>query len=395
MLNQKLTKTIVDKISFEKTGQKFYWDKELAGFGLRVGKTKKAYIVQKAVNGRTERHTIGIHGVYTPETARQEAKDYLHTMSKQISIREEKKEKKLKYHTLQDVFDSYIADRSANISKKTVKDYQGFYKNYLAIWSLKEINKITRDDVLDYYKEIVDTGKKTTANHVFKLLKTLYNYAQIDNEDLKNPVDILSKKKLWSANVRRDTYIKEHEISKWYNAVMAINNHSFKDALLVTLLTGMRKSEVFTMKWDYIDFKDKTLKIPYTKNKKPLILPLNTHLYNILFERKKYAAKSEWVFVGFGKDGHIAEPKKVMKKISEDSGVMFKMHDLRRTFTTIANNMHASTHSIKRLINHSMASDVTAGYIMSDVNSLRDISQKISDRIWSLMQNNDEIVGSA
>jgi integrase len=395
MLNQKLTKTIVDKIPFEKTGQKLYWDKELPGFGLRVGKTKKAYIVQKAVNGRTERHTIGVHGIYTPETARQEARNYLHTMSKQISIREEKKEKKLKHHTLQDIFDNYIEDRSTNISPKAIKDYKSFYKNYLSVWSTREMDNISKDEIVSYYKKIIGQGKNSTADHTFKLLKALYNYAQIENENLRNPVDILSKRKLWSPNVRKTTYIKEHEIAQWYKAVTMINNHSFKDALLVTLFTGMRKSEVFSMKWDYIDFKEKTLTIPHTKNKKPLTLPLNTHLYNILSERNKYAAKSQWVFVGNGKDGHISEPKNVMKKIAEDSGVTFKMHDLRRTFTTIANNMDVSTHSIKRLINHSMASDVTAGYIMSDVNSLRDVSQKIGDRIWSLAQDSSNAMVSA
>ena len=70
----KLTKRIVDAADVREKDY-FVWDDELPGFGLRVfASGKRSYLIQYRAAGRTRRYTIGLHGVWTPETARQEAK---------------------------------------------------------------------------------------------------------------------------------------------------------------------------------------------------------------------------------------------------------------------------------------------------------------------------------
>lgn len=70
----KLTKRAVDAAE---SGAKDYviWDDELPGFGLRVFTSgKRSYVLRYRSAGRSRRFTIGLHGVWTPERARQEAK---------------------------------------------------------------------------------------------------------------------------------------------------------------------------------------------------------------------------------------------------------------------------------------------------------------------------------
>ena len=70
----KITKRLVDASEIR---EKDYviWDDELPGFGLRVfASGKRSYVIQYRALGRSRRCTIGLHGVWTPETARQEAK---------------------------------------------------------------------------------------------------------------------------------------------------------------------------------------------------------------------------------------------------------------------------------------------------------------------------------
>ncbi|HAU0884427.1 TPA: integrase, partial [Legionella pneumophila] len=61
------------------------------------------------------------------------------------------------------------------------------------------------------------------------------------------------------------------------------------------------------------------------------------------------------------------------------SGVSFTVHDLRRTFATTAESLDLPAYALKRLLNHKMNNDVTAGYIMRDVERLRKPMQRITD----------------
>jgi hypothetical protein len=54
---------------------------------------------------------------------------------------------------------------------------------------------------------------------------------------------------------------------------------------------------------------------------------------------------------------------------------------LRRTFITIAESLDISAYTLKRLVNHKMTNDVTAGHIISDVERLRDPMQRITSQL--------------
>jgi hypothetical protein len=68
-----------------------------------------------------------------------------------------------------------------------------------------------------------------------------------------------------------------------------------------------------------------------------------------------------------------------MDLVIKASGVDFRLHDLRRTFVTVADSLEMSPYAIKRLVNHKTSSDVTAGYIGNDVERLRGPVQRVTD----------------
>ena len=78
-------------------------------------------------------------------------------------------------------------------------------------------------------------------------------------------------------------------------------------------------------------------------------------------------------------------PKKAVLKVAELSGVPFILHDLRRTFATIADSLDLPAYALKRLLNHKMNNDVTAGYIVADVERLRKPMQLITEYILKCM----------
>jgi hypothetical protein len=94
------------------------------------------------------------------------------------------------------------------------------------------------------------------------------------------------------------------------------------------------------------------------------------------------ASPTEFVFPGTGKKGYISNVRWQLDKIRRETGIKFTVNDLRRTFITIAENLDLSGYTLKRLLNHKIDdSNVTAGYIVTDVERLRNPMQRISDKI--------------
>jgi integrase len=220
-----------------------------------------------------------------------------------------------------------------------------------------------------------------------RVLRALFNFAAGQYEDsqgksliTENPVKRLSQTRAWYRVERRQTFIKAHELEAWHNGIQCLKNETLRDYLILILFTGLRRQEAAKLRWNHVDLKAKTLTITNTKNNETYSLPLSDYLHNLLLARKKNST-SDYVFPGTGASGHIIEPRKQIAKVITASSIQFSIHDLRRTFITIAESLDIPAYALKRLLNHKMNNDVTAGYIMLDVERLRKPMQMITDYI--------------
>ena len=66
----KLTKRLIEASPCPSRGQTFIRDDELPGFALRLTPGRKTFIVEKRLQKRLYRVTIGAYGAYTVEQAR-------------------------------------------------------------------------------------------------------------------------------------------------------------------------------------------------------------------------------------------------------------------------------------------------------------------------------------
>ena len=101
---------------------------------------------------------------------------------------------------------------------------------------------------------------------------------------------------------------------------------------------------------------------------------------------KRYANRtSEYVFPSPSGAIPMPDPTRQVDRVKQASGLSFAIHDIRRTFITIAESLDISAYSIKRLVNHTLAGgDITAGYVVADVERLRAPMQTITDKILQL-----------
>lgn len=398
-MTDKLTKTFVESLLFLETGQAFYRDSQLKGFGLRVGKNSKVYFAESKVNEKTVRVTIGHHGLFTAEQARLEARSILGMMARGINPNDVDKARKAKSVTLAEVYKAYLVARSS-LKPRTIYDYDRFMKTHYLDWNNKPIAEINKDMIERKHREIGERSE-AQANLSMRFMRALFNFAIGQYEDSNgiptisdNPVKRISQTRAWYRVERRQTVIKPHQLPAWFKAVYALpmlsnglNRQAVRDYLLLLIFTGLRREEGLALQWRDVDFKAKTLTIPDPKNRQAHTLPLTQFLFDLLRNRYENNLEgSAFVFAGRGIKGYMDDPNKQMKLVIEASGVQFTPHDLRRTFITIADSLDISAYALKSLANHKMTNDVTAGYIIGDAERLRVPMQQVTDYLLKHMQ---------
>ncbi|WP_353573403.1 integrase family protein, partial [Candidatus Albibeggiatoa sp. nov. BB20] len=381
---KKLTKSYVDKLPFPEKGQVFYRDPELKGFALRATKGSKTYIVETSVRGKTCRVTIGKHGVFSPDQARIQAKKLLADMAMGINPNQQKQQERARTVTLQQAFNQFMQERQ--LKPHTRYDYGNCFEAVFKSWHHKQIFDIKKPMVSSYYEKLCAERGEAYANLSMRFLRSLLNFANAAYEDNEgnrlftdNPVTVLSDKRQWRIVARRERLIKAQQLPIWWSAVQNLSNTTHRDYFILLLLTGLRKREAATLNWDNVDLDSGTIKIIETKNSQPHTLPLSDFLQNLL-EARLQGSTSQWVFEG-RKNKPIVESRHQINLVQSQSGIEFSCHDLRRTFATIAENLDISQYTIKRLLNHTNNQDVTAGYIIKDIERIRTAMQQITDSV--------------
>jgi len=382
-IRKKITKTFVDSLPYPDKGQVFYWDADLMGFGVYVGTTSKTWFVEKRIDNKTKRLSLGKYPVLTAEQARAKAMEQLGKMSVGIDPVKEKREKKIKAVTLGEVFTAFLDART--LKPKTIRDYTGVMNNIYPDWQKLPITDITRDAVERRHKKIGEERGEAYANLGARTLRSVLNYAGAKYETGKglsvlpeNPVKRISQTRSWFKVERRTSHLKPHQLVAWFDAVLSIDNDTIRDYLIFVLLTGCRKDESAKLQWTDIDLTDASYILRDPKNHRPIQLPLSNYLADMLTTRKANSS-SAFVFPGDGVRGYLVEPKRQLAKIIEKTELPFGMHDLRRTFVTIAESLDISSFAVKALVNHKQGDDVTSGYIQMNVERLRQPMQTITD----------------
>lgn len=405
----KLTKTFVDNVEIPLPNgnarvQKIYRDTKLNGFGLRVTSSgSKSFVVEQKLNGRTKRVTIAKYGHLTTEQARKEAQRILGDMAVGKDPNAERKVALAMKVTLSEAFEDYLKTRK-NLKPSTINDYQRVMREVFSTWQNKRLTDIDKDMV---QKKHDDYGKRSQAraNNAMRVLRAVFNHAIKKYEDadgnpiLKyNPVSRLSNNRAWFNVGRKQRVIKNYELPIWWEQVEQFPRVQTSNYFKFLLLTGLRRDEAAKLKWEYIDFKLNTISLPgneqgieqcLTKNGLLHVLPMSDYLHDLFWDMSESSdSESEYVFpsrTSLSKTPYFNSPESACRKLSKASGVEFSCHDLRRTFITVAESIDLSTYALKRLMNHSMKGDITAGYIISDVDRLRDPMQRITDKFMELI----------
>jgi integrase len=365
----KLTNSFVSTLPFPDKGQVFYRDSSLTGFGLRITPGKRTYIVEARVNGIVRRISVGDQAKMAATVARSKALKLLSQMAAGEDPIAEKAKKKIVGVTLREILQHYLLVR--NLRPNTKRSYKYIFPRCLGDWLDLPVTSITREMVVQRHLDLrkptrQGTSGEVQANIVMRVLGTLLNFAaanyEIDGKPiiLVNPIKKLSYNRQWYPEGRRQTIIPDHKMADWYGAVISLKHKKIRDYLLLLLFTGLRRIEGASLRWEDVDFASRviTIRAEIAKNKKEHRLPLSDFLEALLQTRYLEKDSSEFVFPGRGACGHIVDSDCVFAGVAKRSGCPFTLHDLRRTFLTMAERLGFSYVILKKLANHSGRNDL-------------------------------------
>lgn len=255
-------------------------------------------------------------------------------------------------------------------------------RRHLGDWINTPLPDITREMVEARHLAIPG---RATANGAMRVLRAVYNYAA--DRDAKLPPNPARLRRQWHKVRPRERVIGAEQMPAFYRAVLALESPIGRDYLLLVLFTGLRRREAAGLRWSDVDLVARTLTVPAERNKagRKLDLPLVDFVHDLLAKRRALG-RTEFIFHSASRSGHLEEPKFFLQQVGCASGIRVSIHDLRRTFITIAESCDISPIALKALVNHAQGNDVTSGYVQLNVERLRLPAQKIAERIASLCQ---------
>ena len=333
----------------EKGSRDYYYDEKTSGLGIMVFPSgTKTFFLYKRVEGKPDKIKLGRFPEMTIEQARKAAYENINHISK--GLNPNKAKQNIRDESIfADLFQKYLEEyaKPRKISWKTDESY---YRIYLNVLDKKKISIITRTDIEKLHNDIKLKAGLYAANRSLALLKTIFNKAIDWGFNGSNPASKIKK----FAETSRDRAIQPHEIPKFFDSLNSEENIIIKAYFYISLLTGARRSNVVSMRWDQIILgEEPEWRIPITKNGEPQIVSLVPQAVEILKQLQENF-NGEWVFPSkTSKSGHIEEPKSAWKRVLKRADINdLRIHDLRRTMASFQVRTGANSFTIGKTLGH-------------------------------------------
>lgn len=198
--------------------------------------------------------------------------------------------------TFSDLFMDYMA-RHSQPKKKTWAEDQAQYRIYLEKpLGKKKLSAIDRKSIAHIHSAITKAGYAPTANRVKALLSSIFGWAISVGLWESNPVIGIKSNK----ENQRDRFLQSDELPRFFKALAEEPNLTIRDYVLISLLTGARRSNVLAMRWQDISFDRHEWRIEETKNGTPQTVTLSPEAIEIL-QNRKLSDNAIFVFPGSGK----------------------------------------------------------------------------------------------
>jgi integrase len=238
-----------------------------------------------------------------------------------------------------------------------------FERDILPKWKQRLLTEITPGDLRALCADVVDRGAPATAIHVRDIVKQIYGFAILHGEKVANPADEVGPSSIASF-APRDRSLSPAEIRIMLKQLEHIPTlPTIRLGLRLILLTMVRKSELQDATWDEVDFENAVWSIPKERMKrsKPHNVYLSRQALDIIIALKTCAGNSHYLLPSrYEADQPMSRATfnrvtaAVLERAKKEGLPLepFTVHDLRRTASTLLNELGFNSDWIEKCLAH-------------------------------------------
>jgi integrase len=260
--------------------------------------------------------------------------------------------------TIARLWDLYCENNPQN---KSLRNEQNKFDRYLREGiAQKEPTELLPLDVDRLRISLEKAGKKTTAARVLELLRRTINYGV--DKGLVRPIAF--KIRIPRLNNQTTEDLSPEQLGRLLRVLDAEENQTAANIMRLALFTGMRRAEIFKLRWDAIDFRRGFITLKDPKGGSNQTIPLNDSAMRVLESIDKQTG-NPFVFPGRIKGAHLTDCKKAFKRIAKAAGFPYgfrPLHGLRHTYASmLASSGQVDMYTLQKLLTHK-SSVMTARY---------------------------------
>jgi integrase len=290
--------------------------------------------------------------------------------------------------TINKLWETYY---STNKSLKRINTDFGMYKNHLKDkLGKKEPHEIMFLDVERIRINLLKKLQPATVWGVLELLRRLINFGT----DKNFCTGIKFKIKMPKVNNEKTEDLTAEQFQNLLDAIEADSSTQAKNLMKFILLTGMRRGELFNLKWDDIDFEKGFLHIRSPKGGKDQKIPLNDSALALLKSHEKPYPNSQFVFPG--RNGNKRTDIKLqVNRIKKRAGLpkhFRPLHGLRHVYASmLASSGKVDMYTLQKLLTHK-SPQMTQRYAHLRDEALKQASEVSGDIIDEIISNGKKVV---